>query len=206
MSGKPDHPQLPAEDREAWIAAARASFQQLREEFRTRFSRDLPLEEMLFDRWERAASLGFGPKTSIHHNSYVYGDVTVGENTWIGPFTLLDGSGGLKIGSACSISAGVQIYTHDTVKWAVSGGKLPYERAPVVIGDACHIGASVVITKGVTIGAHSVIGSCAFVNRDVPPFTVAFGVPCRPRGRVFIEDDGSVRLEMDDASVAGAGA
>ncbi len=201
MSSKPDLPPLSAADREAWIAGARAAFNQLRDDFRGRFHRDLPLEEMLFDRWERAGSLGFGKRTSIHHNSYVYGDVTVGENTWIGPFTLLDGSGGLKIGSACSISAGVQIYTHDTVKWALSGGKLPYERAPVVIGDACHIGAQVVITKGVTIGAHSVIGSCAFVNRDVPPFTIAFGVPCRPRGRVIVED-GNVRLEMDDASVA----
>lgn len=195
-----DSPPPDDAERDAWIAKARASFDHLRGEFRQRFQRDLPLDEMLFDRWERAKSLGFGDKTSIYQNSYVYGDVTVGENTWIGPFTLLDGSGGLTIGSACSISAGVQIYSHDTVKWAVSGGKLPYERAPVVIGDACHIGASVVITKGVTIGAHSVIGSCAFVNRDVPPFTVAFGVPCRRRGRVVIAEDGSVRLEMDDPS------
>jgi acetyltransferase-like isoleucine patch superfamily enzyme len=199
----PPPPEADAEAREAWIAGARATFKHLRDEMRARFHRDLPLEELLFDRWERAESLGFGPKTSIHHNSYVYGDVKVGDNTWIGPFTLLDGSGGLSIGSNCSISAGVQIYTHDTVKWAVSGGKAAYERAPVVIGDACHIGAQVVIAKGVTIGAHSVIGSCAFVNRDVPPFTVAFGVPCRPRGRVFLEGDGSVRLEMDDPSLSG---
>ena len=199
MSDEPDLPPLPAADREAWIAGARAAFNQLRDEFRSRFSRDLPLEEMLFDRWERAQSLGFGARTSIHHNSYVYGDVSVGENTWIGPFTLLDGSGGLKIGSACSISAGVQIYTHDTVKWALSGGVLPYERAPVVIGDACHVGAQAVITKGVTIGAHCVIGSCAFVNRDVPPYTIVFGVPCRRRGQVIIEADGTVRLQMDEA-------
>jgi acetyltransferase-like isoleucine patch superfamily enzyme len=200
MSTQPDPC---ADDRDAWIASARAAFDQLRGELRSRFNRDLPLDEMLFDRWERAKSLGFGAKASIYHNSYVYGDVSVGENTWIGPFTLLDGSGGLKIGSSCIISAGVQIYTHDTVKWALSGGKLPYERAPVVIGDACHIGAQAVITKGVTIGAHSVIGSCAFVNRDVPPFTVAFGVPCRQRGRVIIEPDGNVRLEMDEPTNVG---
>ena len=196
-----DQPGASNEERERWMAGARASFQQLTAEFRARFQRDLPLDELLFDRWERAKSLGFGAKTSIYQNSYVYGDVKVGENTWIGPFTLLDGSGGLTIGSNCSISAGVQIYSHDTVKWAVSGGKLPYERAAVTIGDSCHIGATVVITKGVTIGAHSVVGSCAFVNRDLPPYTVAFGVPCRPRGRVIIEDDGTVRLEMDDKSL-----
>lgn len=190
----------PDDEREAWLRGARAAFEQLRGEMRAKYSRDVPLEELLFDRWERARSLGFGAKTSIYHNSYVYGDVRVGDETWIGPFTLLDGSGGrLTIGSHCSISSGVQIYTHDTVKWALSGGKMPYESASVTIGDACHIGVQAVITKGVIIGAHSVIGACSFVNRDIPPFTVAFGVPCRARGRVIVENDGNVRLEMDNA-------
>ena len=175
-----------SDDLQHWIDEARAALQRLRSEMRERFDRDLPLEELLFDRWERAQSLGFGEGTSIYHNSYVYGSVKVGRNTWIGPFTLLDGSGGLEIGSFCSISAGVQIYTHDTVKWAVSGGKAGYERAPVSIGDACYIGPQTVIAKGVTIGEHSVIGACSFVNRDIPPYTVAHGVPCRPAGRVEI--------------------
>lgn len=184
------------DDVSAWIGSARAALEQLRTAMRERFDRDLPLEELLFDRWERARSLGFGEATSIHHNSYVYGSVEVGRSTWIGPFTILDGSGGLKIGSFCSISAGVQIYTHDSVKWAVSGGRAEYERAPVTIGDACYIGSQSVIAKGVTIGEHSVIGSCSFVNRDIPPYSVAFGAPCRVAGRVILDDDGAVRLEM----------
>ena len=108
---------------QALVNAARALYTRLREELRQRGQRDLPLEELLFDRWERARALGFGDGTSVYHNSYIYGDVQVGAHTWIGPFTLLDGSGGLRIGSYCSISAGVQIYTHDTVAWAVSGGR-----------------------------------------------------------------------------------
>jgi acetyltransferase-like isoleucine patch superfamily enzyme len=126
----------------------------------------------------------------------VYGDVTVGANTWIGPFTLLDGSGGLRIGSYCSISAGVQVYTHDTVRWAVSGGKAGYEYAPVVVGNCCYVGSHTVIAKGVTVGDHCVIGSGSFVNRDLPPYTVAFGLPCRPRGRVEIDEGGNVKLVM----------
>ncbi len=187
------------DERNAWISGARAALAHLRTEFRERFQRDLPLEEMLFDRWERAAHLGFGTKTSLHHNSYVYGNVLVGENTWIGPFTILDGSGDLTIGSACSISAGVQIYTHDTVKWALSGGRLAYERSPVVIGDGCYLGPQTVVTRGVTIGSHSVIGASSLVNRDVPPFSVAFGVPCRVRGSVVLGEDGNVELVMHDA-------
>lgn len=102
-------------------------YELLRNEMRRRWNRDLPLEELLFDRWERARLLGFGEGTSIYHNSYVYRDVEVGKQTWIGPFTLFDGGGGLVIGDYCSISSGVQIYTHDTVKWAVSSGQAEWE-------------------------------------------------------------------------------
>ena len=158
----------------------------LRKGMREKWKRDLPFEEMVFDRWERAESLGFGEGSSIYHNSYVYGDVTVGKNTWIGPYTLLDGSGGLIIGDYCSISAGVHIYTHDTVRWALSGGKAEYERSPVRIGNCCHIGAQTVIAKGVTIGDHCVIGACSFVNQDVPKNTIAAGAPCKIRGCVEI--------------------
>ena len=167
----------------------------LRNQMRQKWNRDLPLEELLFDRWERAQFLGFGEGTNIYHNSYVYGDVMVGKNTWIGPFTLLDGSGGLEIGNYCSISSGVHIYTHDSVKWAVSGGKAEYERAPVKIEDCCYIGSQTVIAKGVTIGKHSVIGACAFVNKSIPPFSIAVGIPCRVIGRVDI-DNGNVKYSL----------
>jgi acetyltransferase-like isoleucine patch superfamily enzyme len=169
-------------------------YDELRANTNARWQRDLPLEELLFDRWERARHLGFSEGASIYHNSYVFGKVVVGKKTWIGPFTMLDGSGGLEIGDNCSISTGVHIYSHDTVAWAVSGGVAPYDRAAVRIGNCCYIGGQTVVAKGVTIGDHSVIGACSFVNRDIPPYTVAFGVPCRPRGRVEIDAAGSVRL------------
>ncbi|MCB0060784.1 MAG: acyltransferase [Caldilineaceae bacterium] len=129
----------------------------------------------------------------MYHNSYVYGDVQVGAHTWIGPFTLLEGSGGLTIGSYCSISAGTQIYTHDSVKWALSGGAAAYAQAPVVIGDCTYIGSQSVIAKGVTIGDHVVVGACSFVNRDLPPYTIAAGTPCRVIGQVQMID-GEIQL------------
>jgi len=152
-----------------------------------KWNRDLPFEELVFDRWKRAQYLNFGEGTSIYHNSYVYGNVKVGKNTWIGPFTLLDGGGGLEIGDFCSISAGVQIYTHDSVKWALSGGKMPYERAPVKIHDCCHIGAGTIIAKGVEIGPHSVVGAGSFVRKTVPPYAVASGVPAIVIGTVSVD-------------------
>jgi acetyltransferase-like isoleucine patch superfamily enzyme len=177
--------------------------ERLQKEMRECWERDLPLEELLCDRWERAQRLGFGTGSSIYQSSYVYGDVSVGEETWIGPLTLLEGSGGLSIGSHCSISAGTHIYTHDSVRWALSGGSAKYERAPVHIGDCCHIGANVVILKGVTIGHHAVIGASSLVNKDVAPYTIAVGSPCHPAGKVKIGKDGEIALEMFGSAETG---
>ena len=170
----------------------------LRDEIRRRWDRSVPFADELLDRWERAAWLGFGEGSSIYDQSLVLGEVEVGEQTWIGPGTILDGRGGLSIGSYCSISAGVQIYSHDTLRWALSGGKAPEERARTVVEDRCYLGPQTVVAKGVTIGTCSAVGALSFVNRDVPPFSIAVGIPARVRGRVVISEDGAVELVWDD--------
>ena len=70
------------------IETLKKLYQVLRRDMQNKFQRDLPLAELLFDRWERAETLGFGKGTSIYHSSYVYGEVIVGENTWIGFHTI----------------------------------------------------------------------------------------------------------------------
>lgn len=162
---------------------------------RERHARSLPLAESISDRWERARSLGFGEGASIYHHSYVYGDVRVGRGSWIGPNTLLDGSGGLEIGDFCSISAGAQVYTHNTVRWALSGGEAEYERAPTKIGDACFIGPCAVISMGVSIGTRCVVGAHAYVNRDIPDSSIAVGVPARVVGRVVERPGGELAFD-----------
>ena len=141
--------------------------------------RTLPFGDYVVDRWEKAASLGFGEGTSIYDTSHVFGDVSVGRDTWIGPFCILDGSGGLSIGNNCSISAGVQIYSHDTVEWATSGGQSDYRRKATHIGNRCYIGPNSVIAMGVTIGDGAIVGTNSFVNRDVAPDGKVAGNPAR---------------------------
>lgn len=153
-----------------------------RHEVAEKFNRTLPFGDYIVDRWEKARELGFGEGTTIYDSSLVLGDVKVGANTWIGPFTILDGSGGLEIGSNCSISAGVQIYSHDTVSRSVSGGKIPVVRARTKIGSDCYLGPNVVLAKGVTIGDKVVIGANSLVMTDIPTGSKAFGTPCRVVG------------------------
>lgn len=143
------------------------------------YNRCLPINELFSDRWEKARYLNFGEKTSIYDSSLIFGKVIVGKNTWIGPFVVLDGTGGLSIGENCSISTGVQIYSHDTVNWAISGGKEPYEYAPVSIGNNCYIGPNVVISKGVTLGDSCIVGANSFVNKSFEANSKIGGNPAR---------------------------
>ena len=153
-----------------------------RHQVANRYFRSLPFGDYVVDRWEKARLLGFGDGSSIYDSSLVIGDVRVGENTWIGPFTVLDGSGGLEIGSNCSISAGVQLYSHDTVERSLSGGSLPSVRTFTKIGSCCYLGPNVIVAKGVTIGDRVIVGANSLVNRDLPAGVKAFGTPCRVVG------------------------
>ncbi|RXK03739.1 acetyltransferase [Arcobacter sp. CECT 8989] len=150
-----------------------------------KFNRVLPFGEYINDRWEKAKYLGFGDGSSIYDSAIVIGNVKVGENTWIGPNVLLDGSGNLEIGSNCSISAGVQIYSHDSINWAISGGKEKYEYSKTIIEDNCYIAPNVIIQKGIKIGKGSIIGANSFINKNIPANSKAFGTPIKIKGNVI---------------------
>lgn len=51
--------------------------------------------------------------------------------------------------------------------------------APIIIADNVWIGEGAVIQMGVTIGYGSIIGSNAVVTKDIPPMTIAAGVPAK---------------------------
>ena len=145
--------------------------------------RSVPFGDGVGDRWLRAQLLGFGKDASVYDSAVILGEVAVGEASWIGPNTILDGTGGLSIGSFCSISAGVQIYTHNSVDWATSGGTKEITRQPTKIGNRCYIGPGAVVEMGVTIGDGCVVGAFSLVRDSLPPGVRAWGQPCRVSSR-----------------------
>jgi acetyltransferase-like isoleucine patch superfamily enzyme len=128
------------------------------------------------------------PANPYNPHAWIIGDPEIGPGTWIGAFTVIDGSGGLTIGAGCDVSCGVHIYTHSTVRRCVSGRAYDQvDRSAVRIGDRVFLGANAVVMKGVTIGDGAVVGAGAVVTRDVPPYTVVTGVPAAPTATVTVD-------------------
>lgn len=141
------------------------------------------------------------PPNPFNPHTWIVGQPDIGPNCWIGAFCVIDGSGGLTIGSGCDISAGAHIYTHSTVARTLSGGRLDIERAPVRIGDNVHIGANAVILMGSVIGDNCVIAAGCVVPQGtlLPPWSIARGVPARVTvdgARKFVPDAHSSPAEQ----------
>ena len=60
----------------------------------------------------------------------------------------------------------------------------PERIGPITLGDHVWITADVTVLRGVSIGDHCVIGTRSVVTRDIPPHTMALGIPASPRGKI----------------------
>lgn len=118
-----------------------------------------------------------------------------GSNTYIGKgsyanfnFTVLD-EGRVTIGDSVFIGPNVSLLTaihplchedRNSFFNEKTGNVTNLEyTAPITIGDNCWIAGNVTICGGVTIGEGCVIGAGAVVTKDIPPYSLAAGVPCR---------------------------
>lgn len=107
--------------------------------------------------------------------------IHIDQGTFIGPYVCLAGSGNIKIGKSCLIAAHVGIFANnhifDDPTQTIENQGISSEG--IVIEDDCWVGHAVTILDGVTIGKGSVIGAGAVVTKDIPPFSIAVGVPAK---------------------------
>jgi acetyltransferase-like isoleucine patch superfamily enzyme len=109
------------------------------------------------------------------------GRVLIGSDSWLGPHCAVHGNGGVTVGDNVMIASHCAI---NTVSHHSDRRDIPMSRQgiycdPVVIEDDVWIGVGAIILQGVRIGRGSIVAAGALVNRDLPPGTVAMGVPAR---------------------------
>jgi len=104
----------------------------------------------------------------------------------LGPDVFLNGchvsaKSQVRIGRGASVGLGSRVFDAD--QHDLDESRLE-QIAPVTIGEYTWVASGVTVLRGVSIGAHCVIGAHSLVTRDVPPHTLAFGQPARPHGTV----------------------
>jgi maltose O-acetyltransferase len=92
----------------------------------------------------------------------------------------------IKIGHHARIAD--MTYIYDTNSHQVSP-EFPIKHAPVIIGDNVWIGAKSLILPGTVIGDHSVIAAGSVVSGNIPPKSLAAGIPARVIKSLNIPDD-----------------
>ncbi len=98
--------------------------------------------------------------------TYLNGDITIGDNTLIGPH--------------CSLTAGHHRFDPVTGWFSARS----HGDDAIAIGPGCWLASSVTVTAGVHIGRGCLICANAVVTKDVPDYAIMAGVPARPIGRI----------------------
>lgn len=125
-----------------------------------------------------------GKNCELHHSSMLLtygGEIVMGDNSSVNPFTIIYGHGNSIIGN------GVRIAAHCTIIPAnhiLGNNEIPLYKKGVTtkgisIGDFAWIGTGCRILDGVSVGKHAVVGAGSVVNKSIPDFTIGVGVPVR---------------------------
>jgi acetyltransferase-like isoleucine patch superfamily enzyme len=108
------------------------------------------------------------------------GPVYIGDRTIIGMGNVIIGP--VTIGNDVMLAQNIVIsgLNHVFEDVSIPPSKQDVVTKPITISDNVWIGANTVITAGVKIGKHAVIGAGSVVTKDVEDYTVVVGNPARP--------------------------
>lgn len=121
-----------------------------------------------------------GKQVNIEHNAYFSPKVSLGDYSGIGVNAKIHGKctigDHVMMGEDCTIITRNHKFDKTDVLMMEQGFE---EERPVFIGSDVWIGDRVTILPGVHIGDGCVIGAGAVVTRDIPPHSIAAGVPAK---------------------------
>lgn len=106
-------------------------------------------------------------------------DITAGDNCSFNTYCVVHGK--VTLGNNVRIAPGAKIFgeNHGFSRLDVPICTQPNTSEGIVIEDDVWLGANCVVTDGVTIGAHSIIGAGSIVTKNVPPYSIVGGNPAR---------------------------
>ena len=108
-------------------------------------------------------------------------DLSIGADTFIGHEVLVAGGNcTISIGDACDLAPRVSLIagTHEIDMTGTHTAGKGYS-LDIIVEDGVWIGACVTVLGGVRIGKKSVIAAGSIVIHDIPPFSIAAGIPCK---------------------------
>jgi acetyltransferase-like isoleucine patch superfamily enzyme len=105
------------------------------------------------------------------------GKLIIGDNTFINVGTIISAHFQIKIGKNVQIAPGVIVMDNDF--HGVVDRDTEVIPTPITIGDNVWLATRVVVLKGVTIGEGSTIATGAVVTKDIPPYSLAGGIPAK---------------------------
>jgi len=85
----------------------------------------------------------------------------------------------VRIGSRCNIGTYCIMMDNDYHSLEPERRNEMPPSAPIILEENVWLGARVIVLRGVRIGANSVIGAGSVVSKDIPPRSVAVGVPAK---------------------------
>ncbi len=125
---------------------------------------------------------------AVFHEIPDYKTLIIGENVQINDHVHIAALNKVIIGNNVLIASNVFITDHNHGVYKGSNEDdspniLPNNRKivsdDVMIEDNVWIGEFVSILPGITIGKGSIIGTMSVVNNDIPPFSIAVGIPAK---------------------------
>ena len=110
-------------------------------------------------------------------------NVIIGDDTSIGHQVLISGNEKftIRIGNNVDLAPRVCILSGSHLIDLIGDHSAgPGSGGNIVIEDGVWVGANSTILPGVRIGKKSIIGAGSVVAKDIPPYCIAVGNPCKP--------------------------
>ena len=137
-----------------------------------------------------------GNGTYVSETAIVIGDVTIGDNCYIGHGAILRGDyGRIIIGNGTAVEEGVIVHAPPDQTCKI-GNEVTFGHGAIIhaekVGDSAVIGMGAILSLGSKIGSGAIVAEGAIVrmNQQIPPNVVAAGNPAKVIRDVAEKDKG----------------